>query len=397
MLLAFSTTAAAVWFYLTILIGAVWIRRHFQMNQAVRDAVLSERDAEPLPAPAPPDAPLPRLTLLVAGKDEEPNIERCLRSILAQDYPDLQVIAINDRSADRTGEIIDRLAAHDPHLTPIHVEHVRDGWFGKNNAMREGMQRATGEFLCFTDADCTFDSPKLLAAAVRFAQRGAIDFLSVLPRLEASSFWERVVQPPAGALLVFWFPPTRVNNPKSHVAYANGAFMLMTRAAYDRLGGHEFAKATLNEDMHLARRAKSIGLRLRVIRNRDLYRVRMYTGLAQIWRGWSRIFYGCFGTFPRLLVTLLFLSVFSLSPYLSLALSPVAGADAAWIAAAAAFAIAAQQSILWRFYRLSGLAPAWALTYPLGGALCLCMILNAMRRLGRTRTTWRGTTYQGGA
>jgi len=171
----------------------------------------------------------------------------------------------------------------------------------------------------------------------------------------------------------------------------------MSRAVYERLGGHEPVKATLNEDMHLARRTKEIGLRLRVIRGGDLYRVRMYTGFVQIWRGWSRIFYGCFGTFPRLLVSVLMLAVFSVSPYFTLVLSPLAGNAWLPLALAAAFAITAQQSLMWRFYAVTGNGARWAATYPIGAAICLAMTLNSMRRLVGTTTTWRGTQYTGGA
>jgi hypothetical protein len=189
-----------------------------------------------------------------------------------------------------------------------------------------------------------------------------------------------------------------VNSPKSPRAYANGAFMLMPRKTYEAIGGHEPVKATLNEDMHMARRVKAAGLRLQVIRGGDLYRVRMYTGFRQIWRGWSRIFYGCFGTFPRLLISVLMLTVFSISPYVTLCLSPWAGQSWPWMTLAAAFAVVAQQSILWDFYGVTGNNPRWALTYPLGSALCLAMTLNAMRRLtGTVTTTWRGSTYTGGA
>jgi chlorobactene glucosyltransferase len=336
--------------------------------------------------------------VLVAAKDEQENIGRCVEGLLAQDYPRLQVIVTNDRSSDRTGEIIDSHAARDQRLTAVHVEELRDGWFGKNNAMRAGMERATGDWLCFSDADCAYDSPRLLTAAVRFALREQVDFLSVLPRLEVGTFWERVVQPVAGAIMVFWFPPQKVNSPQSKRAYANGAFMLMPRRTYDAIGGHEPVKATLNEDMHMARRVKAAGLRLQVIRGGALYHVRMYTGIKQIWRGWSRIFYGCFGTFPRLLVSVLMLSVFSLSPYVTLLASPLVGTGWSWLTAAAGFAVVAQQSILWRFYHVTGNPRWWALSYPLGAALCLGMTLNAMRRLGgQTTTTWRGTTYRGGA
>jgi len=388
---AFDSAALAAWFWFTCLIALVWLKRHLDLNRGRSEPVLREDE------PAPDHPTLPELTILVAAKDEQDNLPRCLQGLCDQQYPGLQIVAINDRSDDRTGPIIDDFARRDPRVTPVHVQHLPDGWFGKNHAMHQGVARARGRWLCFTDADCAFDSPHLLAAAMRYALRERVDFLSVLPRLEAGTFWERVVQPVAGAIMVFWFPPQKVNSPRSPRAYANGAFMLMPRTTYDAIGGHEPVRATLNEDMHMARRTKAAGLTLRVIRGGDLYRVRMYTGIKQIWRGWSRIFYGCFGTFPRLLVSVIMLAVFSLSPYLTLLLSPLAGHASGYLASAAAFAILAQQSVLWRFYHVTGNGRAWALTYPLGALLCLGMTLNAMRRLLGTSTTWRGTSYRGGA
>ena len=389
---AFACGGISVWFWITCLIGLVWLKRHWDLYVGRNEPVL--RPDEPGPA----DDELPALTMLVAAKDEEANIGRCIEGLLAQDYPKLQIVIINDRSDDRTGAIIDEYAAADPRLTAVHVTELREGWFGKNNAMRCGIENATGDWLCFSDADCAYDSPHLLTAAMRFALREKVDFLSVLPRLEAGTFWERVVQPVAGAVMIFWFPPQKVNSTKSKRAYANGAFMLLPRRTHEAIGGHEAVKATLNEDMHMARLVKEHGRQLRVIRGGDLYRVRMYVGLPQIWRGWSRIFYGCFGTFPRLLISALMLSIFSISPYLTILLAPLAGANWQWLATAGAFAALAQQTILWRFYALTGNGAPWALTYPLGAGLCLGMTLNAMRRLtGKVTTTWRGTAYSGGA
>lgn len=381
----------AVWFWITALLSIVWLRRHIDLNRGAGPELSPDE-------PGPPGAELPALTMLVAAKDEEVNIGRCIAGLLAQDYPNLQVVVINDRSDDRTGAIIDEWAARDDRLVPVHVQTLRDGWFGKNNAMREGVQRATGEWLCFSDADCAYDSTRLLSSAMRFALREKADFLSVLPELEIGSFWERIVQPVAGAIMVFWFPPHKVNDPRHPHAYANGAFMLMSRQAYDRLGGHEPVRQTLNEDMHMARRAKQLGLRLRVIRGGQQYRVRMYTTFRQIWRGWSRIFYGCLGTFPRMLASVAMLSIFSVSPYVTLVLSPLAGPAWPWLFGAAAAAVVSQQSIMWRFYAITRNGAPWALTYPLGAALCLGMTLDSMRRLrGAATTTWRGTVYRGGA
>lgn len=386
---ALHGSLAAVWFWMLLLIGLVWLKRHLDLNRASDEPILGPGDADG-------DTPLPKLTVLVAGKEEEANIGRCLEGLLAQDYPDLQIVAANDRSEDRTGALMDEFAQRDARVTAVHVESLPEGWGGKNHAMHTAMEHAAGEYLLFTDADCRFHNSKLLQAAVRSAQRDGVEFLSVLPDLDADSFWERVVQPPAGGVMVFWFPPEKVNNPNSPRAYANGAFMLMTRAAYDRIGGHAAVKAALNEDMHFARLIKQHGIRSRVIRGGGMYSVRMYVGLGQIWRGWTRIFYASFGTLPRLIASVLFLGIFSLWPLLSLALAPLAGPAALGIALAAGLVLVIQQTVLWRFYRLSNTPPWWALTWHLGAGLCLAITCNAMRRHFGARTQWRGTVYQGG-
>lgn len=383
-----------VWFWITALLPLVWLKRHIDISRGRDEPILSDAEARPLDD----EPPLPPLSMLVAGKDEEANIGACIEGLLRQRHPALQIIAVNDRSGDRTGEILDAFAAADPRVTALHVRELPAGWFGKNNAMRSGVTAARADWLAFTDADCQFHSPHLLEAAMRFAMRNGVEFLSVLPRIDAGSFWERVVQPAASGMMLFWNPPHRVNSPKSSCAYANGAFMLMSRDAYQRLGGHEAVKATLNEDMHFARRAKQVGVRLRVIRGGDLFSVRMYTGLGQIWRGWSRIFYGSFGTFPRLLASALVLVVASMSPYLTLIASPLTGSAAGPIGIAALAAIAAQQSVLWRFYPICGVRAPWAMTYPIGTTLVTAMVLNAMTKLGGlTKTSWRGTVYRGGS
>lgn len=391
MLLAFGPTFESplltFWFWFTCLIALIWLRRHIDLAVGRRDPILSADE------PGPPANELPKVSMLVAAKDEETNIERCIQGLLLQDYPGLEVIVVNDRSTDRTGPIIDSI--HQPNFKPVHIRDLPAGWFGKNHAMHVGVSNASGDWLCFSDADCVFESPKLVTAAVRFALREKIDLLSVMPRLETGTFWERVVQPAAGGIMVFWFPPPRVNNPRSRTAYANGAFMLMSRQTYDALGGHEAVKATLNEDMHFARRCKQQGLRLRVIRGTHLYHVRMYVGFQQVWRGWSRIFYGCFGTFGRLLASAVMLSIFSISPYITLLAGLIAGNESfAWAGAAA---VIAQQTVLWQFYPQAGSPAAWALTYPIGAAIAVGMSLNAMRRLFGQHTNWRGTTYSGGS
>lgn len=391
-----------VWVVLLCLVALVWASRHIEISRA-------RRRFRPLSEDSYKDglADPPSLSVLIAAKDEEANIERAVRTMLAQDYPRFELIVINDRSTDGTPAILERLAAEtgtNGRLKVVHVTQLREGWFGKNNAMREGVARAGGQWLCFSDADCTQLSRRTLSLAVRHAVETGAEFLSVLPILEARGFWERIVQPVCGAVMVFWFHPKRVNDPRHPAAYANGAFMMITRETYQAIGGHEAVRTEVNEDIHMARLAKQSGRRLLVVSNDNLYSVRMYTGLRQIWHGWSRIFYGCFGSFRRLFISMMFLLTTNVLPYASLILgwtvTGVRGWDQAgpWriVALAASAAVLAQVTTIARFYRMSRTSPWLAPTFILGAVICIGMLISAMRRLGgRATTTWRGTTYRG--
>ena len=351
--------AFMTWSGLLVLVALVWASRHLALSRNQRcEKPLASGSSVKLPSPA------PKVSMLVAAKDEEANIEACVTSMLAQDYPALEVVAVNDRSTDRTPEILERITSKNgiPY-TPLHVAELRDGWFGKNNAMHEGVQHADGEWLCFTDADCRQISNKSISVAVSYAVENNIDLLSVLPVLETKSFWERVLQPVCAAIMVMWFRPEKVNDPKSSASYANGAFMLMRRDLYDAIGGHERIKTEVNEDMHMARLTKQSGRRLHVILNDDLYRTRMYASFGECWRGWSRIFYGCFGTFRRLAVSSVVLFLSSIVPWCSLLagllgwLAAEEGSGWRWVFLASAAAIVMQQSLLVRFYRVNRVNP----------------------------------------
>lgn len=386
-----ASPAATVLFVLLVIIALIWLKRHGDVNRGVREPMLTAADA-PVNV-----NDLPRLSVLVAAKDEEENIAACLDGLLAQQYPELEIIVINDRSSDRTAAIIEEYAAREDAVRTLHVGELPAGWFGKPHAMHEGVQVAGGEYVCFVDADCRFHDRRLLAAAVGFVTRESVDFLSVLPQLDTVTFWERVVQPPAGAILVYWFPPEKVNDPRSSRAYANGAFMLTSRRVYDEVGGHAGIRGQMHEDMALAREVKRHGLRLHVIRSAAMYSVRMYSGFGATWQGWTRIFYGCFASVGRIVLSIVVLSIFSLLPYVVLAASPLLGSVGPGLALASGAAVVSQQSLLWRFYGLCRMRPAWALTYPLGAALCVGMMFGTLPRFAGRPTVWRGTSYTGGA
>ena len=395
-------TAYTVWLALGAVVTLVWLSRHRDVSRACRDAgTLSAWQGSQQLNPA------PTVSIIVAAKDEEQSIERCVRTLLDQDYPNFELIVVNDRSVDRTGAILDDLQRKaGDRLRVLTIDALPDGWYGKMHTVHRAAAVAKGSMLLFTDADCWQLSNRTVSTAVRYAVENRIEFLSLLPNVVTSCAWESLIQPVCTAVLMVWHSPERVNDPSRRTAYANGAFMSIQRDAYDRIGGHESVRGILCEDMALARRAKAAGVGLHVIRNRDLYATRMYATLGETWRGWSRIFQGSLLSPHRVLGAMVLLLVFSIGPWISLIGAVVgawgSGADASgtwgWAMAIWGAAAVSQQSVTLRFYPLMGAARWRAMTYFVGALMSLGILTDALfRELGIGETTWQGTSYRAGA
>lgn len=373
----------------------VWMSRHLMISREKRRSELLTDNC-----PGPP-ADAPKISVVIAAKDEEDVIEICVRTMLDQDYPNFEVIVCNDRSDDDTAAIVERIAAEDDRLRLINITELPEGWYGKPNAMQTGIAACDGEYICMIDADCRQLSRRTLSVALQHAVDCETDLLSVLPVLEMKGFWENVIQPVCGAVMMIWFRPDRVNNPARKTAYANGAFMLIKRDAYHTIGTHQAVRQELNEDMYMASHIKAAGLHLKVIRCDHLYYVRMYTSFSGIIRGWSRIFFGTFGTLPRLLVTMLVVFMISLLPFvvagLGLALA-AAGGDKArgWLGVGlmGLSVVALELSVIARFYRL--VHAKWTLfwTYGLGCIMVTIMLLISLTKLHpNAKVVWKNTHY----
>ncbi|MGH9670264.1 MAG: glycosyltransferase, partial [Terriglobales bacterium] len=194
-----------------------------------------------------------------------------------------EVLVVDDGSTDRTRAIAESFA-------PVQVMEAGPlpaGWSGKNHAAWQGAQRARGRWLLFTDAD-TVHEPGSLAASVAEAEQYGVAMLSYSPRQEVASFWERALMPVVFAELAVTYPPSQVCDPQSPVAVANGQYLMISREAYDALGGHQAVRGTLLEDVALARRVKDSGRALRFRYGGDMVRARMYRSLPQMWEGWTK-------------------------------------------------------------------------------------------------------------
>jgi glycosyltransferase involved in cell wall biosynthesis len=249
------------------------------------EAIFGGRQLERL-AKLPPRSPVgaPRLSIVVAARDEERGIETAVRSMLGQDYPDYEIVVVDDRSTDGTGAILDRLAATEPRLTVVHVTSLPPGWLGKNHALHLGAQRATGEWLLFTDADIHLED-RVLGRAVRYCEDRGIDHLAsspevVMPGLLLQGF---------GVFFLYSFltfaKPWKAKNPKSWFFIGVGAFNLVRRAAYLAVGGHQPIRLRPDDDMKLGKILKRGGFRQDAVNGQGAVRVEWYHSLGELVRG----------------------------------------------------------------------------------------------------------------
>jgi cellulose synthase/poly-beta-1,6-N-acetylglucosamine synthase-like glycosyltransferase len=346
----------------------------------------------------------PRLSVIVAARNETDCIETCLRSLLRQDYSDLEVIAVNDRSTDDTGEILDRLALEfADRLRVIHVAALPAGWFGKPHALTAGLERATGSLVCFTDADCEFQSPAALLTTVAELIRRDLDFFSVAARYTMTSLRESVAVPCCTEALLVWLRPEHVDDPNKPDVFANGAFILARREPFEQIGGWGAVRTQISEDLQIARLAKSCGLRLGVAQAEGLYQTRSYRSTRESWNGWSRIFKGTLtpAQLVRTLARMCLMFALPLGAVLWGLSDAVCTGSFEWLTRGAGlgFAIAfALRCVLdVAVFRLVGSPVSAILLAPLGRLFVMAAATRALlSHAGLVHTHWRGSTFSAG-
>lgn len=254
----------------------------------IRAMVMRQQMPSLLRAALPMSAELPRMSVIVPARNEEAKIHDALSTLLAQTYPNLEIIAINDRSTDRTGEILDALARHSPRLKVIHVQELPGGWLGKNYANQLGYERSTGEYLLFTDADIFFH-PETIARTVGYALTTRVKHIVAYPKMLTESAMEEAFIALFGFLFTWKFSPSGARDPKNRKAYIGvGAFNFIERALYEKIGAHERLRACVDDDVKLGYWVKQAGEATHVARGSELLSVRWREGLWDSVRGIER-------------------------------------------------------------------------------------------------------------
>lgn len=338
----------------------------------------------------------PTLSVIIPARNEALNIETCVRSVLAATYAPLEIIVVDDRSSDDTAEIVGRLAGAPETGGRVRLVRGTDlppGWFGKQWALVQGYRAATGDLVLFADAD-TKHEPELISRAVTALRTEHVDLVSVIPRQEMGTFWERLVQPHVFFALQARIGDLRQVNRTRTVwnAIANGQFVLTTQVAYEAVGTHAAVRDSVAEDVMLAQAYVRGGRDIFLVHAQDYMATRMYRSLSEIIGGWSKnLALGAPLMAPPIAI------VRRLLPYLMwLPVLAWIGPPLAWLVWRWDFTVIAMAASLgtWlEIYRREQ-APWWyALLYPFGAGIVAYIMLRSAWR-GSRKVEWRGRLYK---
>ncbi len=257
----------------------------------------------------------PSLAVVVAARDEQEGIGSCVQSLLEQDYPQLTIVAVNDRSTDRTPQILDELARSDSRLQVIHIEELPSGWLGKNHANWVGAMATPAQWLLFTDGDVSF-RPQALKRAIQHARITQSDHLTAFPQMDSGGLWESLMICTFTMFFFFKFQPWLVRTKVKWAYMGIGAFNLISREAYERIGTHEELKMEVADDIKLGKRIKQFELQQDVVDGTELCSVRWQVGLKGFIHGLTKnAFAGLeYSLFLATFTTLAFIGIYC-SPY----------------------------------------------------------------------------------
>jgi len=265
----------AFWFSLAVLVTSIAIYGDVLLGW---HRLRQLRDVPPTPPSGPP-----RVSVIVAARNEERGIEVAARSLVAIDYPALELIVVDDRSTDGTGDILDRLHAEHSRLDVVHVRHLPAGWLGKNHALHAGSLKASGDYLLFTDADVVYE-PSAIARAIAFCEANRLDHLTVVPDVPATSLFVQFNIMGGFVGLLALRRPWRAARTGKH-GLGVGAFNLVRRAAYRAAGGHEALAMEVLDDIELGRMMGEDGRRQGFLLANGLVQVEMYGSAIEMIRG----------------------------------------------------------------------------------------------------------------
>jgi glycosyltransferase involved in cell wall biosynthesis len=334
-----------------------------------------------------PQGNLPGLTVIFAARDEAAVMERAVRSILAQDYPALRVVAVDDRSSDESGVILNRLAAEDSRLGVVWIRELPEGWLGKTHALHVAARDESSPWLLFTDADVHF-APGALRRAISWAEETGADHVTIVPDFLCEGVGERLFQMIFALAFASRVLGGRVGAQGSRTHLGIGAFNLVRLSAFRGIGGFAHLSLSVDDDNRLAQALKSAGYRGRAMLGKGLVAVRWHTGLGGLIRGLEKNLFALvdFRTGFAAVVSVLWIGM--CAPYVGIWAAPV------WIRIICGVGIASIAATLNAIHRQTGIAWYYALVFPAGVFVYLYAFVRSMwLTLWRSGVRWRGSFY----
>jgi glycosyltransferase involved in cell wall biosynthesis len=349
------------------------------------------------------DEDCPRISLMFAARDEEEKLPAALATLATIDYPNLEIIAVDDRSQDATGRILDEFAltglktgpyidssdAANGKFRAVHVTELPAGWLGKPHALQKAYENSTGEWLLFTDADVRF-APDALRRAMAVVQQKNLDHLTLFGDVEMVGFWETVLITFFGLAFHMANDPYRVSNPHSRAYVGVGAFQLMKRSAYEACGTHRRLAMEVVDDMKLGKLVKQAGLRSSAGVAQEAVVVRWHAGLGNLIRGVTKNFFAALGyNLPFVILAICGMLLINVVPFFGVIFGH------GWVRVLAGLAVVIALGFHVGVDLAMRVSPFYALTHPLGAVLFAYMLARStVVTLRQGGVTWRGTFYR---
>jgi len=339
----------------------------------------------------------PKVSVILPARNEQGFIERCLDSLLDQDYDNYEIIAIDDASEDATGEIISQYARKDPRVVHVSARPKPEGWMGKNWACVEGYKKAMGDLLLFTDAD-TRHSRSVIRLAASHLLSLNLDALTAIPKMNCLDAWTKITLPILSTFLHTRFSALRVNDPAKKTGYFFGSFFIIKRETYEKIGTHEGVRAEIIEDGALGKKVKESGFKMRMVRGDHLIDAVWARDWVTLWHALKRLMIPLYLQSGRVAVGVFFAVLFLLfMPYVFLAYSSLLFLQSDSLAVLFA-ASAVSSGLLYAagLYdaRELRIGPKYALCSPAGSFVVVIGFLFGMMHAKSNKTvSWRGRDY----
>ena len=334
------------------------------------------------------DADCPSISLIFAARDEQEKLPGALATLVALDYPRLQIIAVDDRSSDATPQILDDFAAQHPQLKVVHVRELPKDWLGKPHALQKGYEASSGELLVFTDADVKFECDSLRRVVTLLRER-KLDHLSLLGDVEQSGFWDTVFISFFGMGFQLATDPYSLTNPNSRSYAGVGAFQMLRRSAYEACGTHRRLAMEVIDDMKLGKLVKMAGFRSGIAVAQKYVSVEWHVGLGNLVRGVEKNFFASAQfRVSTAAAQILALLVMNVAPFAGLFFGH------GWIRVFAVISVLIATCFHLGVDVVMRVSPLYCLTLPLGAIIVSYMILRStIITLRQGGIVWRDTFY----